>query len=98
MPLVVLGNWRTGITAATGSPMRSFTTRLIVINRDVPKMIGWVSQTLGESGLNIESYRNESNGKIGYNIVDLRSEVSAAAIKRIENNPDVIKTRVIPLS
>ena len=60
-------------------------------------MIGWVSQTLGECGLNIESYRNESNGKIGYNIVDLRSEVTAAMISRIEENPDVIRTRVISL-
>ncbi len=78
-------------------PDRSFTTRLVVINRDVPKMIGWVSQTLGECGLNIESYRNESNGKIGYNIVDLRSEVPQEAINRIEENPDVIRSRIIPL-
>ena len=78
-------------------PDRSFTTRLIVINRDVPKMIGWVSQILGECGLNIESYRNESNGKIGYNIVDLRCDVPADAIRRIGENHDVIRTRVIPL-
>jgi len=78
-------------------PDRSFTNRLIVINRDIPKMIGWVSQALGEFGLNIESYRNESNGRIGYNIVDLRCEVSSEVIRKIEENPDVIRTRVIPL-
>jgi len=78
-------------------PDRSFHTRLIVINRDVPKMIGWVSQALGECGLNIESYRNESNGKVGYNIVDLRSEVPPEIVRQIEKNPDVIRTRVIPL-
>ncbi|HNR99568.1 MAG TPA: 3-phosphoglycerate dehydrogenase family protein [Planctomycetota bacterium] len=78
-------------------PDRSFTNRLIVINRDVPKMIGWISQTLGEHGLNIESYRNESNGKIGYNIIDLRSAVPAPLVERIGGNPNVIRARVIKL-
>lgn len=78
-------------------PDRALTHRLIVINRDVPKMIGWVSQTLGEEGINIESYRNESNGKIGYNIVDLRTDVPARIVARIEENPDVLRTRVIRL-
>ncbi|NMD36898.1 MAG: 3-phosphoglycerate dehydrogenase, partial [Planctomycetes bacterium] len=66
-------------------------------NRDVPKMIGWISQTLGEHGLNIESYRNESNGKIGYNIIDLRSAVPAPLVERIGGNPNVIRARVIKL-
>ncbi len=78
-------------------PDRSFTNRLVVINRDVPKMIGTVSQTLGEHGINIESYRNESNGKIGYNIIDLRSDLPAEVIRKIEADPNVLRTRVIKL-
>ncbi len=79
-------------------PDRSFTNRLIVINRDVPKMIGWISQTLGEHGLNIESYRNESNGRIGYNIIDLRSDVPAQLTQKIGGNPNVVRARVIKLA
>lgn len=76
-------------------PDSAFTTRLIVINRDVPNMIGWISNILGDRKINIESYRNESNGKIGYNIVDLKSEVPEDLIAQIQQNTDVIKTRVI---
>ncbi len=79
-------------------PDRTFSTRLIVINKDVPKMIGWASNILGEKGFNIESYRNESNGRIGYNIIDLKSDIPRKLVEQIQNNPAVIRTRTIKLS
>ncbi|MFH1216631.1 MAG: 3-phosphoglycerate dehydrogenase family protein [Pseudomonadota bacterium] len=72
-------------------------SRLIMINRDKPGMIGFASQTIGAHGINIASYLNESNGRIGYNIIDLESAVPAEVIKLIEAHSDVIRTRVIAL-
>ncbi len=71
--------------------------RLIVINRDVPGMIGFASQTIGAAGINIASYLNESNGTIGYNIIDLEGDISADVVAAIEKHADVIRTRIISL-
>jgi len=70
-------------------------TRLIMINRDIPGMIGFASQAIGSHGINIASYINESNGAIGYNIIDLESEIPSDVLAEIEANRDVIRTRII---
>jgi D-3-phosphoglycerate dehydrogenase len=66
-----------------------------MINRDIPGMIGFASNIIGKNGINIASYINESNGQIGYNIIDVESPVPHSVIKEIESHPDVIRTRVI---
>ena len=80
---------------AESIPAATTHTRLIMINRDVPGMIGFASQTIGASNINIGSYLNESNGNIGYNIIDLESEIPPEVLARIEENPGVIRTRTI---
>jgi D-3-phosphoglycerate dehydrogenase len=76
-------------------PQESTRTRIIVINRDVPNMIALVTQVLGQAGINIQSFTNESNGKVGYNIIDLEQDLPAgveASLSAIEN---VIRVRVL---
>ncbi|MEN8189257.1 MAG: phosphoglycerate dehydrogenase [Thermodesulfobacteriota bacterium] len=77
------------------TPGSNVTTRLIIINRDVPGMIGFASNVLGRHDINIASYHNQSNGKIGYNIIDLESPLTDEVQKEIEGNDDVIRTRKI---
>lgn len=72
--------------------------RLIVINEDVPGMIAFITKIIGGYGINIDSFKNESNGRIGYNIIDMESGVAPEAVAEIEANEDVIRTRVIPFS
>jgi len=76
-------------------PSGSCYARLIMINRDVPGMIGFATNIIGSNKINIASYINESNGIIGYNIIDVEAPVPAAVINRIESHPDVIRTRLI---
>ena len=49
-------------------PASTVHTRLIIINRDVPGMIGFVTNVLGNHNINIVSFNNESNGTVGYSI------------------------------
>jgi D-3-phosphoglycerate dehydrogenase / 2-oxoglutarate reductase len=76
-------------------PELSTLTRLVVINRDVPNMIAQITQVLGNAGVNIQSYTNASNGKIGYNIIDLDVELPVALVDSIRQIANVIKTRVL---
>ncbi len=80
---------------AESIPADNVHTRLIMINKDVPGMIGFASQTIGASGINIASYHNESNGVIGYNIIDLESTIPEEVLALIEEHPGVIRTRTI---
>ena len=77
-------------------PSGSCHTRLIMINRDIPGMIGFASNIIGSNRINIASYLNESNGLVGYNIIDVESPIPAEVIARIESHPDVIRTRLMP--
>jgi D-3-phosphoglycerate dehydrogenase len=76
-------------------PSGSCHARLIMINRDVPGMIGFATNIIGSNKINIASYMNESNGHIGYNIIDVEAPVPEAVIAQIESHPDVIRTRLI---
>ncbi len=69
--------------------------RLIVITDDQPGMIGQVTNILGDEGINITSLSNESNGTIGYNIIDCKDRIDAAVTDKISACAGVIKTRVI---
>ena len=70
-------------------------TRLIVINRDVPGMIGFASQAIGTANINIASYLNESNGTIGYNIIDVETDLPPTLLEHLRSHQDVIRVRAI---
>lgn len=78
-------------------PASGVHTRLVMVNHDKPGMIGAVSQCLGEHNINIMSYINESNGTIGYNIIDLSESVPQAIFADIARMEGVIRVRSIAI-
>jgi D-3-phosphoglycerate dehydrogenase len=83
--------------AIDGRPAHNAKVRLVVINQDVPNMIAEISHVIGGAGLNIVSFKNESNGKIGYNLIDLEVSVPPAVIEQISKLNNVIRVRTIVL-
>lgn len=77
------------------TPTDEVRARLIVINRDVPGMIAFVSNIFAHNKINITSYLNQSNGTVGYNIIDVESEIPQGVVEEIKKNQDVIRTRTI---
>ncbi|MDB5102529.1 MAG: D-isomer specific 2-hydroxyacid dehydrogenase NAD-binding protein [Fibrobacteres bacterium] len=76
-------------------PEESTRTRVVVINKDVPNMIAQITQVIGKAGLNIVSFTNASNGKVGYNIIDLDKDLSEALVETIKAIGNVVKVRVL---
>jgi D-3-phosphoglycerate dehydrogenase len=72
-------------------------TRLTVINRDQPGMIGMISNILGGEKINIMNYTNKSNGTVGYNIIDCAGPVPEEVQAKIGQQDGVLRVRVIPL-
>lgn len=81
--------------AIDGRPSAKIKSRICVINKDVPNMISTISHIVAELGHNISSYKNESNGKIGYNLIDLEDHVGDEIIKALEANENIIRARLI---
>ncbi len=80
------------------TPADNVKARLIVINRDVPGMIALISNIFGDQNVNIVSYLNQSNGNVGYNIIDVEADIPPVIIETIKKNEDVIRTRKIIFS
>jgi len=83
--------------AIDGRPAPSAKARIVVINQDVPNMIAEISKVIGGAGLNIVSFKNESNGKIGYNLIDIEAAVPAVVVEQITKLNKVIRVRNIVL-
>lgn len=81
--------------AVDGRPASPIKTRVVVINQDVPNMIAEISKVFGSHSLNISSFKNESNGKIGYNLIDLEVVVEPSVVETLSKLDKVIKVRVL---
>ncbi|MDR2581811.1 MAG: phosphoglycerate dehydrogenase [Fibromonadaceae bacterium] len=81
--------------ALESRPSANTKNRVVVINNDVPNMIALISKVFGDAGINISRFKNESNGKIGYNIIDVDSSVSQSLIESLRKIEQVIRVRVI---
>ncbi|MCL2207041.1 MAG: phosphoglycerate dehydrogenase [Fibromonadales bacterium] len=78
-------------------PAASVKNRIVVINNDVPNMIALISKVFGDAGININSFKNESNGKIGYNLIDIDTAVPQSLVDALKKIEQIIRVRVIEL-
>ena len=85
------------LPAVDGRPAENAKVRLCIINQDVPNMIAEISHVIGAAGLNIMSFKNESNGKYGYNLIDLDVSVPDALIGQLSKLDKVVKVRRLNL-
>jgi D-3-phosphoglycerate dehydrogenase / 2-oxoglutarate reductase len=83
--------------AIQGYPGPGAKVRLVVINDDVPNMIAEITRVIGGAGINIHAFKNESNGKIGYNLIDTETDVTAAVLEQLRKLDKVVFVRKIAL-
>jgi D-3-phosphoglycerate dehydrogenase len=74
---------------------RAGAQRLTVANRNVPNMIGRLSQLLGEAGANIAQMHNASRGDLAYNIVDLDEPLTPEVIEAVGQIEGILAVRVL---
>ena len=70
--------------------------RICVFNRNVPKMIGRITSTISEAGLNIENMANKASGDVAYMLIEL-SEPSfdSALVDKLNAIDGIIRVRAI---
>lgn len=69
--------------------------RLVVVNSNVPNMLGQISTDLAEAGLNIVDMLNKSRGDIAVTLIDLQSWPDESVISRIAGVEGVLSVRCV---
>lgn len=75
--------------------LRGEHTRITIMHRNVPNMIGQFSAILAEDGINIANMTNKSKGAYAYTMIDVENEITSEILADIEGVNDVLRVRVI---
>ena len=66
-------------------------SRLAITNKNVPGMLGKILSVLADQNINVVDMINKSRDEIAYNLIDLASAPSDAAVAAIANTADVMR-------
>lgn len=75
--------------------IRGDNTRITLLHRNVPNMIGQFTKILAEYNMNIADMTNKSKGKYAYTMIDIDSDVTDRVAEDLENVKEVLRVRVI---
>lgn len=70
-------------------------TRLLLLHRNVPNMIGQFTKILAKDNMNIADLTNKSKGKYAYTMIDIDSPISDSLAEELGQVKEVLRVRVI---
>jgi len=70
--------------------------RVAIANANVPNMLGQISTTMANAGLNIHNMVNKSRHEMAYTLVDVDSPIEPAVVDAIASIDGVLSVRAIP--
>ncbi|MDO8292420.1 MAG: phosphoglycerate dehydrogenase [Gallionella sp.] len=92
------GNLTNTVNFPTVVMPRESPFRLAISNSNVPNMLGQISTTLAQAGINIHNMMNKSRGEMAYTLVDTDSAIPADLIEQIAAIRGVLLVRDLPLA
>ena len=69
--------------------------RVTVLHRNVPNVIGGITQALSQEGLNIENMVNQSRGAYAYTVLDVAAQPSDALLDKLRALEPVYRVRLL---
>ncbi len=90
------GNVLNAVNFPNVAMSRESNFRIAIANANVPNMLGQISTTLAQSGLNIHNMVNKSKGEMAYTLVDVDSAVPQAVVDTIAAIDGVLMVRSLP--
>ncbi len=70
--------------------------RVAVANANVPNMLGQLSTTMAQAGLNIHNMTNKSRGEMAYTLLDVDSPVPPEVVDEVTMISGVLMARYLP--
>jgi D-3-phosphoglycerate dehydrogenase len=78
------------------SMARESAFRVAIANSNVPNMLGQISTTMANAGLNIHNMVNKSRGEMAYTLVDVDSAVGDSVLAALRAIPGVLAVSDLP--
>ena len=92
------GNIANAVNFPAVQMARESNFRVAIANANVPNMLGQISTTMAQAGLNIHNMVNKSRGEMAYTLVDVESPVSSAVLEKLAAIDGVLSVRYLPLA
>ena len=89
------GNIRNSVNFPGVNLPRSTKYRIAITNKNVPTMIGKITTSLGDLGLNIADMTNVSRGEVAYNLIDVENKVDNEPLEKLASIKGVVNVRLI---
>src|SRR6202158_5773664 len=89
------GTIRNAVNFPSVEMARESPHRIAIANANVPNMVGQISTTMAQAGLNIHNMVNKSKGEMAYTLVDLDSPAAPQVISRIAHISGVLALRSV---
>ena len=90
------GNIVNSVNFPSAEMERNGGTRIVVANKNIPKMVSQISSLLAQEGLNISDMLNRNKNDIAYNIIDVDGSVQEGIKEKISEIEGVIMVRILP--
>jgi D-3-phosphoglycerate dehydrogenase len=90
------GNIRNAVNFPAVDMARESAHRVAIANANVPNMLGQISTTMAQAGLNIHNMVNKSLGEMAYTLVDLDSAAAPEVVERLSRIAGVLAVRAVP--
>ncbi len=87
------GNVRNSVNFPEVVIPRGEGNRVALVNANVPNMLGQISTTLADAGLNIIDMLNKSRGEIAYTLADVEGSIPKAVMEKLAAIDGVIAAR-----
>ena len=75
--------------------MKGDNTRILLLHRNVPNMIGQFTKILANDNMNIADLTNKGKGKYAYTMIDVDSPVSDHVAEELSGVREVLRIRII---
>lgn len=90
------GNIRNSVNyPACDMGVKKTNSRVAVMHKNVPNMIGQITGALASSGINISDMTNKSRDKYAYTMMDLEHTPDDATVQKLNEIAGVLRVRVI---
>jgi D-3-phosphoglycerate dehydrogenase len=89
------GNVRNSVNFPEVVIPRNEGNRVALVNANVPNMLGQISTTLADAGLNIIDMLNKSRGEIAYTLADVEDPIPESVMRKLAAIEGVIAARSV---
>jgi D-3-phosphoglycerate dehydrogenase / 2-oxoglutarate reductase len=90
------GNIKNSVNFPAADMPRNGRTRIVIANKNVPAMVGKITNVLAEQNINIADMLNKHKDDLAYNIIDIDGTISDAQVEKIRQIEGIVLARVLP--